>query len=113
MQLVIVSHGTYVTAKSLNRIVIFVAWFKKFEPREAKLTGDIFLPIQQKCGHSGSLCQNENRSPENFPMTIKAGISHRPKKNSPIEMWFHHFSAGFSDTLSDGEKNGFGIKKTR
>ena len=80
MPLVIVSHVTYVTAKSLNRIVIFVAWFKKFEPDEAKLTGDIFLPIQQKYDHSGLLCQNENRSPENFPMTIKAGISHRPKK---------------------------------
>ena len=82
MPLVIVSHGTYVTAKSLNRIVIFVAWFKIWTGR-SKINRRHFLPIQQKCDHSGSLCQNENRSPENFPMTIKAGISHRPKKIPP------------------------------
>jgi len=39
-------------------------------------------------------------------MTIKSGISHRPKKNSPMEMWFHQFSAGFSVMLSDGERIG-------
>ena len=83
MPLVIVSHVTYVTAKSLNRIEIFVAWFKIWTGR-SKINRRQFFCQSSKNTTTVDCCVKTRIDPQKiFPWQLKREFRIGQKKIPP------------------------------